>query len=152
MTLIAIAAEAAESQDLWRAVLLSLFGGGGAAVGSLKLVQWAAARKRKPPKFGWKWGTWFAPVDIEAIERELAVARADAAKAKAEAAEEIAKAKAEAARETDRARAIASSAEAKWAKAEALIKQCQDHTEVALRERDRLALHIATQKEKEKRK
>jgi phage protein D len=139
MTLIAIAAEAAERTDLV-SVILSILGGGSVALASQRILVWAAQRKRKGAgRYGWKWGTWFAVVDLEANEKELAEAKAAATAAK----EEAAAVKAEAAREMERSRSIQREAEARVAKAEALTKQCQEHATSAIRERDRLALKIA---------
>lgn len=136
MTLIAIAAEAAERTDLW-SVILSLLGGGSVALASQRLFAWASQRKRKGAgRYGWKWGTWLAVVDLDAMEKELGEAKAEAAAAKAEAA-----------REMERARAIQREAEARVARADAIIKQCQEHTASAMRERDRLALQMAIRQE-----
>lgn len=134
MTLIAIAAEAAEQTDLLSVIVASLLGGGSVALVSRSVFAWAATRKRPPRsgKYGWKWGTWLAVVDLEALEKELEREKAEAAIAKAEAAKEI-----------ERARAIQREAEARVAKADAQIQQCQEHTALAIRERDRLALAMA---------
>lgn len=134
-----LVASSTEPADLWQVILLSILGGGGAAAGSSRLFRWAARRKHKSGKYGWKWGTWFAVVDLEDLEARVKAAEEEAAKAKAESAKEM-----------ERARAIVATAEAKWAKADALIAQCQDHTELALRERDRLALQLANDREDRK--
>lgn len=139
MTLLAIAAEAVEKTDLF-SFLLAIAGGGGVALTSQRVLSWAANRKRKGAgRYGWKWGTWLAVVDLEATEKELAAAKADAAAAK----EEAAAAKAEAAKVTERALSIQREAEARVARADALTKQCQEHATSAIRERDKLALKIA---------
>ena len=130
--LILIATEVAERTDLV-SVLLTLMGGGGVALASQRALSWMARRKRKG-KYGLKWGTWFAVVDLDANERELERAKAEAATAKAEAA-----------RQMERALAIQREAEARVARSDALIKQCQEHTAAAIRERDSLALRMATQ-------
>jgi hypothetical protein len=133
MTLIAIAAEAADKTDIWSVIIASLLGGGGMALGSRRFFAWAAKRKRVGAgKYGWKWGTWLAVVDLDDMEKKLERAR-----------EEVNKAREEAAMELERARAIQREAESRVAKAEALIKQCQEHTAAAIRERDVLALKMA---------
>jgi len=135
--LVLIATEVAERTDLV-SVLLTLMGGGGVALASQRALAWAARRKRRGAagKYGWKWGTWFAVVDLDANERELEMAKAEAAREKAEAA-----------RQMERAIAIQREAEARVARSDAQIRQCQEHTAAAIRERDSLALRMAQKKE-----
>lgn len=139
-----LVASNSEPTDILSVVIASVLGGGAVAAGAKKMLSWAAHRKRKGAgKYGWKWGTWLAVVDLDQLEKDVAEAKAEAAQAKAEAAQ----AKAEAARDMERARAIQREAEARVAKYDALIKQCQEHTASAIHERDELALKLARREE-----
>jgi hypothetical protein len=121
---------------------LVLVGGGGAAgVGLL----WAILRKavKEAGASGWRVTLSFARVDLAALERESA-----AAKARAEA--EIAEVRATLERESSEAKAAKAKAEAvvkeaenRVRQADALALQCRAHLEQTADQRDELALRLA---------